>query len=439
LLSACASYHADPLSDVSSLLAPPIAGVLEEKASMIERPWLRPVSIDLSQPLSLDAVSALAVANNPDLEAQRQRAGVAEAQAFAAGLLPDPTISLGANKVVSGPDTMLDLASALGLDINALRTRAVTRQQALASARQVRLDLAWSEWQAAGQARIQAVRILELEQAVAVARTSLEATSALYADTRKAAARGDVSGDRLQSARAGAFDLADRLRTSETDLASAREELARLLGVPPDTRLVIADPGLPPATGSTAALFALAQARRSDLAALRAGYASQEASVRKAVLDQFPNLSLTLNANRDSAGNALIGPAVDFTLPLWNRNRGGIAVERATREALKAEYEARAFQTRAEIGAAVAGLRLARQQRARIEADLPEVRRFAQASGKAAARGDLSRETAIVAAQALRDRQLQLIQNTQDIFEQTIALELLTGTPMEIWDEASVK
>ncbi|MFX8762610.1 TolC family protein, partial [Acinetobacter baumannii] len=82
-------------------------------------------------------------------------------------------------------------------------------------------------------------------------------------------------------------------------------------------------------------LFAIARDSRTDLAALRAGYDAQEASVHKAVLDQFPTLNLSVTGNRDSAGNLLLGPTIDFTLPLWNRNRGGIAVERATRKALK--------------------------------------------------------------------------------------------------------
>ncbi|WP_447411797.1 TolC family protein, partial [Clostridium perfringens] len=82
--------------------------------------------------------------------------------------------------------------------------------------------------------------------------------------------------------------------------------------------------------------FALARSARTDLAALRQGYSAQEAAVRLAIIQQFPTLDLTVNANRDSAGNVLTGPAVAFTLPLWNRNRGNIAIERTTREALKA-------------------------------------------------------------------------------------------------------
>ncbi len=144
-------------------------------------------------------------------------------------------------------------------------------------------------------------------------------------------------------------------------------------------------------------------------------------------------LNLTVTGNRDTAGNLIVGPSIDFTLPLWNRNRGGIAIEKATREALKAEYDARLFQTRAEIAAAVAGIRVARDQRAAVLRDLPAAERYAVATRRAAMRGDLSRAAAEAADQALRDKQILLARSDQAIAEQMIALELLTGTLREAW------
>lgn len=435
LLAGCATYAPSPLPDNPALLASPVAAVLEPAASAIERPWLKPARVDLSAPLTPEGLAALAVVNNPDLKALRDRAGVADAQAFAAGLLPDPSFSIGADKVLSGPDTMLGIASSLGFDINALRTRAVTRQQARAEARKVRLDLAWSEWQTSGQARLQGARIVSLERQLAIDRASRDSTQAMFDRMLRAAGRGDIGGEQVQGARLAAFDAAERLRNDEKELSAARFELAKLIGFPPDRALQLVSAPLPPGLPEAGVLFAIAQQRRTDLQALRAGYAAQEAAVHKAVLDQFPTLDLTINAGRDTAGNVTLGPAVSFTLPLWNRNRGGIAVERATRAALKTEYEARLFQTRAEIAASAGGVTLARRQREAVLASLPAVRRYAHASMRAAERGDLSMATAATAEQALRDKELQIAQAERDIAEQTIALELLTGTPQETWTQ----
>lgn len=432
-LGACASYTPHPLDQTPAAQSTPTAAALSTAASAIRRPYLTPTTIDLSAPLDPNAIATIAVIANPDLKALRAQSGIADAQAFDARLLPDPTFSVGASPVLTGPDPFLDIASALGLDVNALRTHHVKMQQAQAHARQVRLDLAWAEWQTAGKARIEAVKVQGLEQSLKIDRASYAAGQSLLDRTLRAAGRGDLPASEVQAQRLSAYGALNTLQTAQRDLAAARYQLTRLLGLPPATPLKLASMALPAPPPDAGALFTLARSNRADLQALRAGYASQEAGVHKAILDQFPALTLTLNANRDSAGNALVGPAVAFTLPLWNRNRGGIAIARATRAALKAEYDARLFQTRADIAAAVAGIAVARRQRSALLRDLPALEKFADASRRAANRGDLAPATAQSAAQALRDKQALLTQSNQAIAEQTIALELLTGTPREAW------
>jgi outer membrane protein, heavy metal efflux system len=430
VLTGCAIYRPQPLNSDPAALKAPVAAVLARDSARIERPYLQSVALDLAQPLDSNGIAVLAVIANPDLKAARLRSKVAAAQSFAARLLPDPTFSIGKDYLLSGPDQLDAIAAALGLDIHALITRSVVREKALSDERQVRLDLAWAEWQTAGQARIGAANVLGLEQIVALDQASRDATRSLLDATLSAAARGDRGADQVQAALTAAFDAAQRYRTSERDLAAARFDLTKLVGLPPGTELRLRASALPEAPLDAAQLFTIAQNQRADLLALKAGYASQEALVHKAVLDQFSKLDLTINASRDTSGNRLLGPAVAFTLPLWNRNRGGIAVERATRDALKAEYEARLFQARAEIAAAVSGIETARHQRDEILSRLPELERFVQGSAHAANRGDLPPPTALAAAQGLRDKQLQLAQNEQDIRQQWIALELLTGAPL---------
>jgi outer membrane protein TolC len=197
--------------------------------------------------------------------------------------------------------------------------------------------------------------------------------------------------------------------------------------------LLLAPPAANPVPPSAAILLDQAIARRLDLQALRAGYDVAEADLHKAVLEQFPNLSLTMAYARDTANNRTIGPAVGFNLPLWNRNRGAIAVAKATREQLRAEYDARLFQTRAELDAAVNGVAALRIQRSQLLAQMPALEKYAEATRRAASRGDLAEATAQTALQAYRDRQLSLLQLDQQIAEQTIALELLSGGPSEGW------
>lgn len=433
LLTGCASYAPKPLAAPSDVLAAPDPAILSADAAKIDRPFLSPQPIDLSAPLTPNALAVIAVLENPDLKAQRAKSGVTNAQVFAARLLPDPTAQASFDKLLSGPDEFNGFGGQIGIDLNQLRTARVTRESGEASKRQVRLDLAWAEWQTAGQARLQGVRVLALTAQLDLARASAASAEKLFDAAKRAAGRGDIAAGDLDTRRQALLDATTKARTAESELAAARADLNKQLGLPPATVLRLAPPDASPLPPSAETLTAQAVERRLDLQALRAGYGVAEADLHKAVLDQFPNLSLTMAYARDTANNRTLGPQLGFSLPLWNRNRGGIAIARATREQLRAEYDARLFQTRAEIEAAVAGLIALRRQQVELAGQLPEIERYATATERAATRGDLSRATADTAQQAARDRRLALLQLGQQIAEQTIALELLSGGPSEGW------
>ena len=432
-VSGCAHYHPDPPRAASELFAAPDTSGLSVAAQSIDRPFLAAQSIDLSAPLTLNALAVITVLESPELKALRAKTGVSDAQAFSARLLPDPTTQFGYDQRLSGPDPFNGLAAQLGFDLNQLRLSRVTREAGEASKRQVRLDVAWAEWQAAGQARLLGVRIVALTTAAELSRASAEQATRLLDTALRAAGRGDLAGAELDIRRQAAIDAADKARTAESALVAARGDLNKQLGLPPTSRLIIAGPPAPPPLPAAETLVALALDRRLDLGALRAGYQAQEAETHKQVLLQFPTLSLTLSGVKDTAANYTLGPQVGFTLPLWNRNRGGIAVANATRTQLKAEYEARLFAARADIVDAVNNIATARRQRTALAEALPPLQRYAEATVRAGDRGDLARATGETATQAVRDRALALVVLDQSIAEQTIALELLTGTLSEGW------
>ena len=433
LLTACAHYTPSPLATPAAALAPPDPMALAAAGAIVERPFLKPQPIDLEQPLTLDALAVITVIENPDLKALRAKTGITDAQAFAARLLPDPTAQLGFDKRLSGPDPFNGLAAQIGIDLNQLRMARVTREAAAANRRQVRFDLAWAEWQAAGQARLLGVRVVALGAESVLANASATLAAGQLDAVLRAAGRGDVAGAELDARRQAALDAADKARTAERDLIAARGDLNKQLGLPPGIAIRIAAIAPPAPLPSAAALVGLAIDRRLDLQALRAGYASAEAETHRAILEQFPTLSLTMASARDTANNHTIGPQVGFTLPLWNRNRGGIAVATATREQLKTEYAARLFQTRADIADAVANIDAANRQRTALAAQLPASRRFAEAMMRASLRGDLARSVGDAAAQAVRDRELALLVLDQQAAEQMVALELLSGSLHEGW------
>lgn len=402
---------------------------------MLAPPWLAPRKVDLGQPLDPIAVAQVAVIANPDLRALRKQAQVADAQVFAAGLLPDPTFSFGIDLVVSGPVTALAnaLAGSLSEDFSAVRTRAATIAQAQAQARQVRLDLAWAEWQTAGQARLVASQIVSGGRQLELLREIDRVSRDLFDRTRRAAGRGDIGGDQLQSARIADLDATAQLRTAELALAQARQDLVKQLGLPPQTEIrLVAGPRSQPAPDCER-LSQLA-AQRTDIAALRAGYEAQDAAVRLAKLSAFPAPNLTINASRNESGNRFVGPAIGLTLPLWNRGRGSIALAEATGAALQAQYDARLFRARADISALCTLYDLAARQIENARSQMPALERFAAASSRAARRGDLAQSVADNAMLTVWSKALQIAQLEQSQIERLIDLEMAVGLKAEAWE-----
>ncbi len=393
-------------------------------------PVLAGTAVDLSKPLTPRALGLIAVVTNPDLKAARLQAGVADAQVFAAGLLPDPVFNLSFDKLLTGPDMFDGLGAQLIYDLAAFRDRGLVQSGQHAARAQVRLDLAWREWQTAGQARLLGARVVGLERASTLLDRSQAAAEDALARVLAAAARGDLKADDVEARRLATADAADRARQSERDLGAARGSLNALLGLPPGTRITIAADPVSATPLDAGALFDKARASRLDLKALEAGYQSQEAAVRKAALDAFPSLQLTLAAARDTADNRTLGPAVNFTLPVWNRNSGGIAIARATREQLRAEYAARVFAARAEIADLVERIAIARRQRGQIADTIGPLEALAGRTEAAAAGGDVARAVAEAGRQSVIYKQITLAALDQAIAEQTVALELATGAPL---------
>ena len=145
-LSGCALYRAKPLPP-----GPELAGVaaLRVPARSFGLPGLKAVPLDPARGFTAVNLMELAVAGDPQLKAARARAGVARAQLFAAGLLPDPHIAAGVSR------SALHTGYSVGLmeDVRTLLTMHAAEGAAAAHAQQVNLEILWQEWQVAERLR----------------------------------------------------------------------------------------------------------------------------------------------------------------------------------------------------------------------------------------------------------------------------------------------
>jgi outer membrane protein, heavy metal efflux system len=100
-LGGCATYSSLPLPTTSDLQR----DVFPLMASPEDLPLRESIGhrFDLRRSLDMDDVAMIAVAHNSTLRALRLKVGVAEAQAFQAGLLPNPQFSFDYGALVGGP------------------------------------------------------------------------------------------------------------------------------------------------------------------------------------------------------------------------------------------------------------------------------------------------------------------------------------------------
>lgn len=424
-LAGCAVYAPEALT--TTLPADPTPATI----GRFERDG-QAIGVDLTAPLDPADLAALAVVLNPELRAQRARVGVTQAQVFEAGLLPDPQFSASLDRPQSAPVLVDALAASLGLDTSAFYIRPQALRGARAGERQARLDLAWLEWQTGNQASVLAARIQGLETALTFAREAEAISSSVLNRSLGAVARGDLSAVDIEARRLAEADAADRARTTERDLTAARLELNAILGLSPQVQISLAPLApAPPCLPASEALVARALSDRLDLAALRAGYEAQEAALHVAVLQQYPRLNLSLNAARDTGAVRTNGVAVGFDLPLWNRNRGQIAIQEATREQLRVEYEARLFATRADLATLSSALEIGRRQRADLQAQVGPLRTTVEAFERAGARGDIAQVIAETARLSLLDKEIALAALDQAMAEQWRALQMAAGRELE--------
>lgn len=406
-LGGCASYAARPLPTEAESAAS--LSALKVDSARLDVLPLKPMVVDARDGLDPEEIAVLAVLNSPDLRARRAAAKVSEAQLFSAGLLPDPQISLSADFPVT-PGAAIAYAVAASLDIQALLTRSATLSAARSSTRQVDLDLLWAEWGTAQQARQLAETVVAAEARALVLRRVRDQAAGRAAQSQKAFGRGDTAAQTASADLAVQADAQAQLFTAEHDAAKARRDLNVLLDLKPEVPVPLtADPVQ--AVYDDAALSgaaATAASRRPDLLALQAGYAVQDANLRRAILLQFPLLNLGGNHASDNSNISSNGAAASFALPIFNGGRGQIAIDKATREQLHAEYQARLDRTEAEVAAARADLEAATAQMLELQTTVPRLEAMAERATAAYARGDIDSGAYLALVQAALSRRADL-------------------------------
>lgn len=433
LLGGCASYQSLTLPETEALTRD--VTQLKVEASAMPGAELAAHRFDPSDGFDMTELAMLAVVNSPDLRLARAEAGVTRAQAFSAGLLPDPQLALGRESVLGSPaGATVAFTAGLTVDIAALLARSATKGAADAEARKSNLDLLWQEWQTVAKARLLFVKLDAITQSQAVLGRQRASLRQRLDEAKRAVERGLVTND-ASTPQLTAYEDANRQwNDQERQRNQAQHDLDALVGVAPEVSLPLVGSSDVTVMDATQVRAAIAEStrRRPDLLALQAGLEAQDDRYRGALRAQFPAITFGPTRARDTSNVNSAGFSLGISLPLFNRNRGNIAIEAATREKLRIDYQQRLDATSIESHRLLDEQAILQKQIAEIDASLPALEQAAEQAGKAYAAHDVDSLTLTNIEGALLARRLERIAAGQALQEQAIALQALLGTSVNL-------
>src|SRR5581483_897842 len=307
-----------------------------------------PSSAESQEALRLADVLADAREHNPEIQAARDRASAAAAMPARASAYDDPTFSYEA---WNAPSVRIDRADnnifrlSQRIPFPGKRTLAGTIAErdadvARRDADAVTLDVVH------GVKRAYSDLWLEHEQLrVSGREKALVERFARIAEEKYAV--GDVSQPDVLQAQLEVTRLSSRVTTQTLAIDVARAELNALLSRPADAPLgTPADEPRPTLDATVDALTELALANRPELAAHATAVAREEAAVRLARRDYYPDFELGVARFINDGQRDGFGGLVSVSIPLANKRKYDAGVDEARAKASAAEAELRRARDR---------------------------------------------------------------------------------------------
>ncbi len=428
MLSACTTYTPHPLSNKVDN---------QQSIAMVNiqlTPWqsrlLRSHVFDPADGLDSDEVAMLAVANNPQLRQARDSMGVVRAQAFAAGLLPDPQLGITSDHPTNGgTGTTSAFNSNLSYDINALLLRSSRKNAAYSDVERVNMEVLWQEWQIVSQVKLLFTRLTAQDALMLKLQETRNLLMQRYQASQRAIEAGNVTLDFASADFVVVQNVERQINELERNVVQNRASLNGLLGLRATAHVPLVGEVHPASIDISALAADIGErlARRPDLVSLQAGYLSQEEKYRGTIWAQFPALNVGLTRARDTAGLYTLGFGLSLSLPIFNRNRGNIAIEQATRNKLFNEYQDRLNSAYNEIALAFENLPLLETQLQRTRQGVVVLQQLMQRAAAAYQAGNLAAPDYMRLQAGFLDKQTEVINLAEALMEQRIALETLLG------------
>jgi cobalt-zinc-cadmium efflux system outer membrane protein len=316
----------------------------------------------LSKPLSVDSAVQVALLKSPVLRAVYEDLSLAQADVVQAGLLSNPVLSadittaereaLNPNLVVGVVQSFLDL-----LLIPAKKKVAAAQFEAAKfRVGSVVLDVT-------AQVKSDFYSVLAAQQTLAVRRTMEESEEASFELVQRQAEAGNISDLAIANEKTMVLQARLDVTRSAADVAAAREQLTRVMGLPePSWETSARLPDVPSADVPIARLEEQAVRDRLDLSALRQEVQTLDDALTLARTSRYTGvIDIGVDVARLKDGSIAVGPRASLELPIFDQRQAPIARLEAQRRRSQQLLVERVVEVRSEIRAAVERVNCARQ------------------------------------------------------------------------------
>ena len=309
----------------------------------------------LQQGLTRERAIEIALVNNRSLQATYEDLDVSQAEMVQAGLLKNPSLSLGFGFPLN-PATLFELEGSIVQEFLDLFTLPLRKKIAKERFHAAILRVAHQAFQVAVEVSKQFASVQAAQQILEYRRTVANAAEVLAELSTRQHEAGNITDLALAAERA-AYESAELERErAEITLYDARERLNRLLSLwGPQTAWTIAQP-LPDPPETEPPLEHLEQAalrQRLDVDAARKEVALfTRASQLARDFRLLGRVEVGIQGHRDPDGPRVIGPSLTLELPIFDQRQAEIARLDALLRQAERRLAAVAVDARSEVRAA---------------------------------------------------------------------------------------
>lgn len=310
----------------------------------------------LRDDLSLQEALEIAILANPRLQATYESIGLAEARVVEAMLPPNPSFETIYKDVRDNGHVweFIAVQEVVGLILAPWR-----KQAAEADADRVQAKVTAAVLDALLDVKLAYRRSQAAEQALRMMKTTLASDQAAYDMARRMRKAGNISKLELKGRRAVLQQTKLALSQANLEVAERREALNRIMGVTgkrTEWRISASLPEIPSDAFPAETMADKAVSNSLDLAMARAALSRslEEAGVTD-ITSVLPELHVGIESEREPDGTWVVGPMIEFPVPLFDWGQ-------AERAAADARVRRAAATYRGTVLALDSGIRLTQER-----------------------------------------------------------------------------